>query len=40
MEQAFDKCDILVTTGGVSVGEKDLVKEVLKMQVMKYCFGK
>ncbi|CUN88262.1 MAG: molybdopterin molybdotransferase MoeA [Sarcina ventriculi] len=40
MEQAFDKCDILVTTGGVSVGEKDLVKESAKNAGYEILFWK
>lgn len=40
MEEAFDKCDILVTTGGVSVGEKDLVKESAKNAGYEILFWK
>jgi len=28
-EEAFDNADIVVTTGGVSMGEKDFIKPVL-----------
>ncbi len=30
IKQALDKSDILITTGGVSVGKKDLVKDVMR----------
>ncbi|NMM63973.1 molybdopterin molybdotransferase MoeA [Clostridium sp. P21] len=30
IKQALDKSDILITTGGVSVGKKDLIKDVMK----------
>jgi gephyrin len=29
-EEAFNNADIIVTSGGVSMGEKDLIKHVLK----------
>lgn len=29
-ENAFENADIIVTSGGVSMGERDLVKHVLK----------
>lgn len=40
MEDAYDKCDILITTGGVSVGEKDLVKESAKKAGYEILFWK
>lgn len=29
-EEAFNNADVVVTSGGVSMGEKDLIKHVLK----------
>ncbi len=40
MEEAYDKCDMLITTGGVSVGEKDLVKESAKNAGYEILFWK
>lgn len=30
LESAFSKCDVLISTGGVSMGDKDVMKKVLK----------
>lgn len=40
IEEAYDKCDMLITTGGVSVGEKDLVKESAKNAGYEILFWK
>lgn len=40
MEEAYNKCDMLITTGGVSVGEKDLVKESAKNAGYEILFWK
>lgn len=29
LEKAFSECDIIITTGGMSMGEYDILKEVL-----------
>jgi molybdopterin molybdotransferase len=30
LQQAFEQCDVLITTGGVSVGEMDFIKEAFQ----------
>lgn len=29
LEQSFSQCDIIITTGGMSMGEFDILKDVL-----------
>ena len=36
IDQALDKCDVIITTGGISMGETDIVEKVL----VEHCGGK
>lgn len=34
VEKALERCDMLVTSGGVSMGEADLLKPILEVRVL------
>lgn len=41
LENAFSKCDFVITTGGVSMGEYDVIKRVLEIDFKaKIHFGR
>ena len=33
LRESIHECDVIITTGGVSMGEKDLLKCVLEMEM-------